>query len=107
MTKKHPLGPFRPPEPPSELKARALARGGGAAGYHIRSASPACLRTLGLGLGRRSVAAGPGSCAARPCFAQTRPARDGRQAGLHAGCGSCGPGHYQPNDERAAFADAA
>ncbi|OYW04733.1 MAG: hypothetical protein B7X11_02600 [Acidobacteria bacterium 37-65-4] len=30
MTKKHPLGPFRPPEPPSELKARALRASEGA-----------------------------------------------------------------------------
>lgn len=30
MTKKHPLGPFRPPEPPAELKARALRAAEGA-----------------------------------------------------------------------------
>ena len=30
MTNKHPLDPFRPPEPPSELKARALRAAEGA-----------------------------------------------------------------------------
>lgn len=30
MTKKHPLGPFRPPEPPSELKECALRAAEGA-----------------------------------------------------------------------------
>ena len=39
MTRNHPLGPFRPPEPPAELKVRALRAVEGAIGAPRRTAA--------------------------------------------------------------------